>query len=50
MSYDPEKITNYVKWLLSLLDEIKGEDIDKSEVRVMLLSVIGEVYRSGVDE
>lgn len=39
-----EKLTDYIKWLLSQLDEISSEDIDKGTVKTMLLSVIGEMY------
>lgn len=41
---DKEKLTDYIKWLLSLLDEIASDDIDKSMVKTMLLSIIGEMY------
>lgn len=39
-----EKLTDYIKWLLSQLDEISSEDIDKITVRTMLLSIIGKMY------
>lgn len=41
---DKEKLTDYIKWLLSQLDEIVSDDIDKSTVKTMLLSIIGEMY------
>lgn len=41
---DKEKLTDYIKWLLSQLDEISSKDIDKVTVRTMLLSIIGEIY------
>lgn len=41
---DKEKLTEYIKWLLSQLDEISSDDIDKGTVRTMLLSIIGEMY------
>ena len=39
-----EKLTDYIKWLLSQLDEISSEDIDKDTVKTMLLSIVGEMY------
>ena len=42
---DKEKLTDYIKWLLSQLDEISSDDIDKGMVKTMLLSIIGEMYR-----
>ena len=41
---DKENLTDYIKWLLSLLEEIASDDIDKSMVKTMLLSIIGEMY------
>lgn len=41
---DKEKLTEYIKWLLSQLDEISGDYIDNGRVRTMLLSIIGEMY------
>lgn len=41
---DKEKLTDYIKWLLYLLEEIASDDIDKSMVKTMLLSIIGEMY------
>ncbi len=41
---DKEKLTNYIKKLLFQLDEISSEDIDKVTVKIMLLSIIGEIY------
>jgi len=41
---DKAQITEYIKWLLSQLDEITSDEIDKGTVKTMLLSVIGEIY------
>lgn len=41
---DKEKITDYIKWLLSQIDEITSDSLDKGMVRMILLSVIGEMY------
>ncbi len=41
---DKENLTEYIKWLLSQLDEINRDDIDKGTVKTMLLSIIGEMY------
>ncbi len=41
---DKENLTDYIKWLLSQLEEISSNDIDKSTVKTMLLSIIGEMY------
>ena len=41
---DKEKLTDYIKWLLSQLDEIASDEIDKGTVKTMLLSIIGEMY------
>ena len=41
---DKEALTEYIKWLLSQLDEIESDDIDKGTVKTMLLSIIGEMY------
>lgn len=41
---DKEKLTDYIKWLLSQLEEISNNDIDKDTVKTMLLSIIGEMY------
>ena len=41
---DKEKLTDYIKWLLSQLEETSRTDINKSEVKTMLLSIIGEMY------
>ena len=41
---DKENLTDYIKWLLSQLDEITKNDIDKGTVKTMLLSIIGEMY------
>lgn len=39
-----EKLTDYIKWLISQLEEISSEDIDKGTVKTMLLSIVGELY------
>ena len=41
---DKEKLTDYIKWLLSQIDEIASDEIDKSTIKIMLLSIIGEMY------
>lgn len=41
---DKENLTDYIKWLLSQLEEISSDDIDKGTVKTMLLSIIGEMY------
>ena len=41
---DKAQITEYIKWLLSQIDEITSDEIDKGTVKNMLLSVIGEIY------
>ncbi len=41
---DKAQITEYIKWLLSQLDETTSDEIDKGTVKTMLLSVIGEIY------
>lgn len=41
---DKEALTEYVKWLLSQLDEIDSDKIDKGTVKTMFLSIIGEMY------
>ncbi len=41
---DKEKLTDYIKWLLFQLEETSRTDINKSEVKTMLLSIIGEMY------
>ena len=42
---DKERLTDYIKWLLSQLEETQRAEIDKGEVRTILLSIIGEMYR-----
>jgi hypothetical protein len=44
---DKERLTEYIKWLLSQLDEIDSNDIDKGTVKTMLKSIIGEMYTHG---
>lgn len=39
-----ESLTEYIKWLLSQVNDTEGDRIDKKEVRTMLLSIIGEMY------
>lgn len=39
-----EKLIDYIKWLLSQLDEISSDTIDKDTVKIMLLSIVGEMY------
>lgn len=41
---DKEKLTDYIQWLLSQLDEISSDTIDKDTVKGMLLSIVGEMY------
>lgn len=41
---DKERLLDYIKWLLSQLDAIISDDIDKDTVKTMLLSIIGEMY------
>ena len=41
---DKENLTEYIKWLLSQLDEIDSDDIDKGTVKTLLLYIIGEMY------
>lgn len=37
---DKEKLTNYIKSLLDMIDEIESDDIDKETIRTMFLSII----------
>jgi hypothetical protein len=39
-----EKLTDYIKWLLSQLDKEVSDDVSKHTVKTMLLSIIGEIY------
>lgn len=41
---DKEKLTEYIKWILSQVDEIDSNYIQKSTIKTMLLSIIGEMY------
>ena len=41
---EKEQITDYIKWLLSEIDEMESESVDKTTVKTMLLSIIGEMY------
>ena len=43
---DKESLTDYIKWLLTELDGIQSDVIDKETVRIMILSIIGEMYRN----
>ena len=42
---DKENLTDYIKWLISQLDEIESDEIDKGTIKTMFLSIIGEMYR-----
>lgn len=39
-----EKLIDYIKWLLSQLDEISSDAIGEETVKIMLLSIVGEMY------
>jgi len=41
---DKENIVEYIKWLISQLDEKYCSVVEKNEVKKMLLSIIGELY------
>ena len=41
-----ENLTDYIKWLLTELDSIESDVIDKDTVRIMMKSIIGEMYRN----
>lgn len=41
---DKEKITDYINWLMSQIDEIASDEIDKGTVKTILLSIIGKMY------
>lgn len=41
---DKEALTEYIKWLLSQIEDIESTVIDKETIKIMLLSVIGEMY------
>lgn len=41
---DKENLTNYIKSLIDMIDEIESDDIDKETIRTMFLSIIGEMY------
>lgn len=43
---DMEKLVDYIKWLIANLDDINDAVVDKSYVKTMLLSIIGEMYSS----
>ena len=39
---DKEALTEYIKWLLSQLDDIESDDIDKGTVKTLLLSNLNQ--------
>lgn len=39
-----EELTDYIKWLLSDIDKIEGDTVDKKDVKFMLRSIVGEMY------
>lgn len=41
---EKERLTDYIKLLLSQLDAISSDTIDKETVKTMLLSIVGEMY------
>lgn len=41
---EKEKLIDYIKWLLTQIDEISSNTIDKEKVKIILLSIIGEMY------
>ena len=41
---DKENLTNYIKSLLIMIDEIDSDVIDKETIKTMLLSIVGEMY------
>lgn len=43
---DMKKLVDYIKWLIANLDDINDAVVDKSDVKTMLLSIIGEMYSS----
>lgn len=42
---DRDDLVDYIKWLLDNLNNINGNNVDKREVKTMLLSIIGEMYK-----
>ena len=43
---DKEKLINYIKWLVDTNDSLATDTVDKETVRIMLLSIIGEMMRN----
>lgn len=43
---DKEKLISYIKWLLDLNDSLVTDTVDKETVKIMLLSIIGEMMTS----
>lgn len=41
---DKENLTEYIKWILSQLDEIDGDVVEKKIAKTMILSILGEMY------
>lgn len=40
---DKEKLISYIKWLVDLNDSLATDTVDKETVKIMLLSIIGEM-------
>ena len=47
---DKEKLISYVKWLMDLNDSLMTDTVDKETVKIMLLSIIGEMITSNCNE
>ncbi len=45
-SMDKEKLISYIKWLVDTNDSLATDTVDKETVRIMLLSIIGEMMTS----
>ena len=43
---DKEKLISYIKWLVDLNDSLVTDTVDKETVKIMLLSIIGEMMTS----
>lgn len=41
---DKEQLTDYIKWLLSEVEESDGDTLTKKQVIKLLDSIIGEMY------
>ena len=41
-----EKLISYIKWLVDTNDSLATDTVDKETVRIMLLSIIGEMMTS----